>query len=227
MTLSKSCKSKFYKEIMDHIEVTDEMRSRILKNVVLSQEKKRLPFQRFSRYLPVCASLLILAIGALALPQMIDQITNQAPIEGVGSAPGTLPVENCKSINELSRRMGFKVFGLYDFPFEVTSTEYTSYFDELAQITYKGADSQIVYRQSSSAEEKDNSGDYNEYPDVITTDLDGLSLVLKGENGKYILATWYDKTFCYSISCEPGLGQAEIEHLVDEIATEVSEESRK
>ncbi|MEI3187325.1 MAG: hypothetical protein V8S27_05305 [Lachnospiraceae bacterium] len=85
MTLSKSYKNNSYKEIMDRIEVTDEMRSRILNNVVLSSEKKRLPFPRTSRYLSVCASLLILAIGALTLPQMIDRITNQIPIEGVGS----------------------------------------------------------------------------------------------------------------------------------------------
>ena len=51
MTLSKSYKNNSYKEIMDRIEVTDEMRSRILNNVVLSSEKKRLPFPRTSRYL--------------------------------------------------------------------------------------------------------------------------------------------------------------------------------
>lgn len=227
MTLSKSYKNNSYKEIMDRIEVTDEMRSRILNNVVLSSEKKRLPFPRTSRYLSVCASLLILAIGALTLPQMIDRITNQIPIEGVGSVPGTASIETCKSINELSRRMGFKVFGLYDFPFEVTSTEYTSYFDKLAQITYRGADNQIVYRQSSSAEEKDNSGDYNSYSDVIATDIDGFSLILKGDNEKYVLATWYDNDFCYSISMDVGLDQAELKHLVEQIATESSEASRK
>ena len=123
--------------------------------------------------------------------------------------------------------MGFKVFGLYDFPFEVTSTEYTSYFDKLAQITYRGADNQIVYRQSSSAEEKDNSGDYNSYSDVIATDIDGFSLILKGDNEKYVLATWYDNDFCYSISMEVGLDQAELKHLVEQIATESSEASRK
>ena len=48
MTLSKSYKNNSYKEIMDRIEVTDEMRSRILNNVVLSSEKKRLPFPRSS-----------------------------------------------------------------------------------------------------------------------------------------------------------------------------------
>lgn len=227
MTLSKSYKNNSYKEIMDRIEVTDEMRSRILNNVVLSSEKKRLPFPRTSRYLSVCASLLILAIGALTLPQMIDRITNQIPIEGVGNVPGTASIETCKSINELSRRMGFKVFGLYDFPFEVTSTEYTSYFDELAQITYRGANNQIIYRQSSSAEEKDNSGDYNSYSDVIATDIDGFSLILKGDNEKYVLATWYDNDFCYSISMEVGLEQAELKHLVEQIATEASEASRK
>lgn len=227
MTLSKSPRNNSYKEIMDRIEVTDEMRSRILENVVLSQEKKRPSFYRASRYLSVCASLLILAIGALTLPQMVDRITNPPPVEGVGSAPGTSAIETCKSINELSRRMGFKVFGLYDFPFEVKSTEYTSYFDELAQITYRGADNEIAYRQSSRAEETDNSGDYNEYPDVITTELDGLSLILKGENGKYVLAIWYDENFCYSIRTEVGLEREEIEHLVEQIATEVTEESRK
>lgn len=227
MTLNKSPKNNSYKEIMDRIEVTDEMRSRILENVVLSQEKKHFPFQRFSRYLPVCASLLILAIGASTLPQMVNRITNPTPIEGVGGAPGTASIETCKSINELSRRMGFKVFGLYDFPFEVKSTEYTSYFDELAQITYRGADNEISYRQSARGDETDNSGDYNEYPDVITTELSGLPLILKGENGNYVLAIWYDNDFCYSISTEVGLKRAEIEHLVEQIATEVTEESGK
>ena len=209
---------KSYKEIMNRVEMSEEMRNRILKNVSLRQENQPSAFRhfRFPRALSVCASVLILAVGVTVIPQIVKR--NSAPPEyetlGNSGFTASFSMIPCSSLKELSGRVKFQVSGLAQLPFEVTSVEYVSGADEFAQITYTGADNQIVFRQSASL--GDISGDYNTYPDVVQSDYHNFSVTLKGENEKYVLAVWNTDKFSYSISCETGLSQEEMFRLIDQ-----------
>ena len=73
-----------YNEAMEHIEVTPEMRSRILDNIENMDfaEKKRAEIVRFpniKRYATLAACLAVMLVGTLALPNLLD-ISNEPPV---------------------------------------------------------------------------------------------------------------------------------------------------
>ena len=160
-----------YKEIMDNVKVTPEMRRRVL-------------------------------AGALTLPKMT--VSAPEPTPGDEMAHMAVPnIVDCGSLQELSAAVGFEVLDLAELPFEPESISFTSYWGELAEITYEGGRQTLTLRQSAGSE--DNSGDSNEYADVETRDADGLSVSLKGEGGQYALALWTDGGYAYSLCAAPAL----------------------
>lgn len=114
-----------YNEAMEHIEVTPEMRSRILDNIENMDfaEKKRAEIVRFpniKRYATLAACLAVMLVGTLALPNLLD-ISNEPPV-----------IENndiveVSSAEELSKTVGFEVSEPGNLPFEPESVVYTAY----------------------------------------------------------------------------------------------------
>lgn len=71
--------------------------------------------------------------------------------------------------------------------------------DELLEIVYENGDGTITFRKSSG--EGDISGDYNEFSEKNDVDVDGLTVTMKGDDGKVNLATWSKDGYAYSIDC--------------------------
>lgn len=73
----------------------------------------------------------------------------------------------------------------------------------LAQVEYRGENGQTaLLRKSQGAE--DNSGDFDQYPDVKTLDTAGIDVTLKGAEGQFTLALWQEDGFSYSLSLSQG-----------------------
>ena len=111
------------------------------------------------------------------------------------------PVE-CGSAEELSQSIGFEFSDPASLPFEAESAEYYNLFNEIAEATYHSGDMTACCRKSLGTD--DNSGDFNEYPDIVTEDINGHSVTLKGSDGKYVLAVWTDGEYSYSIMLSQG-----------------------
>lgn len=192
-----------YKEIMDNVKVTPEMRRRVLDNVQARMEQQERPRSfTWRRAAAIAACAAVVLAGALTLPKM----TISAPESTPGNEMAHMAVPNivdCGSLQELSAAVGFEVLDLAELPFEPESISFTSYWGELAEITYEGGRQTLTLRQSAGS--KDNSGDSNEYADVETRDADGLSVTLKGEGGQYALALWTDGGYAYSLCAAPAL----------------------
>lgn len=74
-------------------------------------------------------------------------------------------------------------------------------FGSLVQIIYSnGEENKITYRTEQTAD--DISGDYNEYETEETEEINGLSITLKGDGGKYYTAIWNDGIFSYALSAD-------------------------
>lgn len=196
---------KAYDEIMDQVEVTEEMQERILSNIrtqKICREKKILRYRR--KALQAAAGLLlVLTVSACAVRIMRkdawslpEKETEPEPVF-VGNG-----IEECPSVETLSAKVGFPVTDLSGLPFVVDHTEYLSYWGDMAEINYQGADETACYRKSEG--EEDNSGDYNEYAEVQTLEADGFSVTVKGEDGIYRLAVWQKDGYSYSLSLEKG-----------------------
>ena len=197
-----------YSEIMDRIEVTDDMRSRILSNIQAADippetQRKVISFP-IGSYLSVAACLVILLVGAFTLSRIW---TPEPPI-----VQDMFAIVEVPALQELSEAVGFEVHDIIGLPFEVKETLYTAYGHDLAQIEYRGDTQSAIYRKSVGSE--DNSGDYTDYPEAEEISAGGCNLTLKGENGLYVLAIWQNGDYAYSLSLSEGITSEALTELL-------------
>lgn len=222
--------SKKYKEIMDQVRVTDEMKQRILQNVKNEMETPKISRSRFlsygktSRYISAAACIAMLLVGSLTVTRFLDREAMPNPNEsagdmisgeGQGEAMVVNGMEVLDSAQELSQALGFSVTDITDIPFEVKNTEYTNGWNEFAQIVYQGEDSEILFRKARGTD--DISGDYNTYEDVKVVSIHHAEVTLKGESENYSLAIWQQDGFTYSLSMEPSGSEAVFVEMIRSI----------
>lgn len=200
-----------YDEVMEKLEVTPEMRARILQNVETQMAEPRKKPNRLRRFAALAACLAILLVGAAALPKLISSPTPEESETTI--ANGMVEVA---SKEELSEAVGFPVKSAQSLPFFPQSIYYTSYWGEMAQIDYANGGSTACFRQSLG--EEDNSGDWSEYPAQKSLTVNGCAVTLKGEADSYTLAIWQDGTYSYSLSLSAGQPASVWESIVEGVA---------
>lgn len=193
-----------YEEIMEHIEVTEEMRERILQTLEAPEQRavrqNRTWFRRYRQYLAAAACLL-LVLSVWAAPHLL-----QAGRFGGDVTMAVPQIKEVSSVQKLSKAVGFpvsEVTELTGLPFSVEETAYTAYCGELAEITYTGDGQTATYRKSVG--DTDNSGDYNDYALQTEAVFDGVPVLLKGDKDLYPLAVWFRDGYAYSLSLSQGL----------------------
>lgn len=195
---------------MEHLQVTPEMEQRVLEKALAACKEEaapEAPIISLKRYWPMAACLVAVLALAMVLPALLsrqDQQT-QPPVQMVN---GMVTVD---SLEALSQAVNFPVT-LPALPFEPEETVYTSLWGHTAQIVCTGAEGEkALFRQSMGQE--DNSGDYNEYPVVLTP---RKKMTLKGTEEGCTLALWQDSTYSYSLSLTMPLSQEQWEALLQE-----------
>ncbi len=186
-----------YDEVMEKLEVTPEMRARILQNVETQMAEPRKKPNRLRRFAALAACLAVLLVGAMALPKFIS-----SPVPEESETMVANGMVEVTSKEELSEAVGFPVKSAQSLPFFPQSIYYTSYWGEMAQIDYENGGSMACFRQSLG--EEDNSGDWSEYPAQKSLTVNGCVVTLKGEADSYTLAIWQDGTYSYSLSLSAG-----------------------
>lgn len=200
-----------YDEVMEKLEVTPEMRARILQNVETQMAEPCKKPNRLRRFAALAACLAVLLVGAAALPKLISSPTPEESETTI--ANGMVEVA---SKEELSEAVGFPVKSAQSLPFFPQSIYYTSYWGEMAQIDYANGGSMACFRQSLG--EEDNSGDWSEYPAQKSLTVNGCAVTLKGEADSYTLAIWQDGTYSYSLSLSAGQPASVWESIVEGVA---------
>lgn len=208
--------SKSYDEIMKEIQVTDEMRDRILQNIAnteiqkKSSVKKAARFYRWQKYSLTAACLALLLVGAATLPRVWSG--NGQESAGPGNEMNTEELvsgsqwglQECSSAEALSKVAGFPVEDLEKIPFTAQETNYIYLGDGLAEIRYYGAtEERLDYRKSVG--EEDNSGVYMEFDQVQEEDVNGVTVTIKGDADRVYLILWQKDGFSYSIYEEEGI----------------------
>lgn len=185
-----------YDEIMEHIEVTPEIRQRVLRRIreehISPPAHKDLPVPKLKKYLAAAACFVLLLAGTAILPQILDRGEQNPPPLAAGYG-----IEEAASLQELAELTGFAITEEFQLPFTPAETAYASYWRELAQIEYSGEGQSAVFRKSMGTE--DNSGDFSSYDHSAELILDGHSVLLKGNDGAYSLAIWTDGEYAYSL----------------------------
>ena len=208
MTLKKR-----YDEVMDRIEVTDEMRGRILGNIQkieleAAPKSNMIPFPNLKKYLSVAACFVVLLVGVFVAGNKTGIFR---PNDPAVLTPGD-GIVDVGTLKELSAQVGFEVEELNGLPFEVKETTYTVYWQELAEIVYTGEGQTATFRKSVGTE--DNSGDYNAYANVKNIQICSLTATLKGNGDAYTLAIWAADGYAYSLSLSDGISEIEWRDII-------------
>lgn len=201
-----------YDRVMEHVEVSAEMRDRILKNLEKTDFGKKqsivLPFVRYRKYIAIAACFVLLLVGAFAVRNMID-FAHKPPTQVVPD------IAEYGSLGKLSEAVGFKVREVRACPFNPEQITYTAYWKTMAQIVYAGKDDTLVFRMSAGTE--DVSGDYNEYSDVKDCSTGGITVTIKGDDGQYNLAVWESEGYSYSVSITNGIPEKKMLEIVQSV----------
>lgn len=210
--------SKRYDAVMEKIEVTDAMRQRILANLgkmelSTAPRSKAARFPAVKRLMPLAACFILLLAGVLSAHYLMPgETVDPQPSGSVMIGNGIVDVADAAA---LSQAVGFSVKEVSALPFQADTVTYTSFWNELAQVTYTGGGQTLTFRQSLGTE--DNSGNYNVYAETVSHEIAGMDVTLKGDAETYSLAMWSDGQSAYSISAEPGLALAEWETMISGI----------
>lgn len=202
-----------YDKVMEKIEVTPEMRQRILSNIQdmdLSEKKpaKVIHFPKWRQLTTLAACFALMLVGALTLPQMLQQGPDVPPVD-------LAPVEDIVevvSVQELSQAVGFDVADLNNLPFTPEQTTFLSYWQEMAEIVYTGEGQTATYRKAPGI--ADVSGDSNEYTAETVIQAGEQSAVLKGDGEAYVLAIWNDGDYSYSLALSRGIPAGQWETII-------------
>lgn len=195
-----------YREIMDQVEVTEDMRERILDGVEKKRDAQKAGRRRHIRSgLSLAACLALVLLGTAVVPQLFDGGTEEPPQEQTAVANG---MEDVDSASALSEKVGFEVQDLTGLPFVAEHITYTSLWGETAQITYEGENQTVTYRKAPG--EEDISGDYNVYDTVTEKTAGKISVTLKGDGDGYVLALWTADGYSYALSLENPVTEEEL-----------------
>ena len=200
-----------YDEIMDHIQLTDQARQRILRN--LSQaapesSRSKVLRPRLWRQTAALAACLTLVVAGAALwrtlPAQNPPYDPGSSSQIVTAVPGMTEMADRAA---LEAALGFPVEEVTSLPFSVDSVTYLNGFDRYAQITYTGADQTAEFRKAPGTE--DISGDLNVYPAQAQVPVQTWTVTLKGSEDRFALAAWTDGDYAYSLSLSQGVSAGE------------------
>jgi len=186
-----------YNKVIKGIEVTPEMQERILKNISQTHfensAQKVVSIHRYRKYLTIAACFVILIFGSY---QLYD-LTHLSEVTPDPSVTGTMGIVDYNTIDALSEAIGFKMKTIKENPFDIDTTQFTSYWKDLAEIEYTGQSNSIVLRMSYTTE--DVSGDFTVYENIQQYKVNNLDVTLKGNDGQYVLAVWQNEGYSYSL----------------------------
>lgn len=155
---------------------------------------------------------------ALASPMIVACGGSQASEqEGGGQAEQQTGVPNpfvdCSSAYEAAQLAGFEV----NFPESVPGYSqrlYQAIEGQMAQCFYSEGEQSVLIRKAVDDGSGDISGDYNEYDEVSTVNVEGVEVTEKGTGGLVYCAIWGQDGYLFAIDADAGLESDVIESLV-------------
>lgn len=213
-----------YNEIMEYIELTDEMRERILSNV--KAKNKCRCISKIVGGVTAATACAVIVFGAVTVMKNTgyvrknpDKSTIAVTTEAIApTAQDTLTygAESYSSAAELSEKFGTEICDIKTLPFEVKSVSYAIMFNSFAEVDYCGQNGEdCCFRIGKDTE--DISGELDEFTSIENTDINGITVTLKGDDGKYHLASWIRSGRFYSVSLSENMDKEILFRIVVEL----------
>lgn len=140
-------------------------------------------------------------------PAPSAQETQDAEIIGGDNAQIPNPWVDCNTLADAAALAGFD-FTLPEELFTGASNQTIQAVEgEMVQVIYADANDNEIGRVRKAAGSDDVSGDYNDYAENETADVGGVSVNLRGTDGKVFVMTWTAGDFTYSVTVENGMAR--------------------
>lgn len=200
-----------YNELMSRIEMTPQMKARILEKLEKSSPNK-LKKSNVNK---------IIYFGIVAAAACLVLVVGSAIMKNNSITPNNQKVDSCiytediySSAAELAKASGKDIKDLHDIPFDVKKTKYVLITNQIAQISYFDEhENEICYRMTKG--EEDNSGVYDEFEKEDTVNINGIDVTIKGNNGNASVATWTVSGYSYSIYATSDISVDEMKKMIE------------
>lgn len=215
--------SKAYKEIMGKIEITDDMRERILQNIQTTDFQKKTKMIHFPKnrkwiLAAACFAVLVVSVGifrSVVYNYGVWKDNNLvSPDDDWHYFRINPEIMQFSSAEELSEEVGFEVCDLPELPFEVQSAEYGTYGTD-AKITYYGNEEWVFYQKKLliSIDSYYTDPD-SQYEDITDVSIKDVCVTLKGAGGLYTCACWEKDGYSYDLEFSIGKTRKEILRVI-------------
>ena len=156
---------------------------------------------------------------------------DKAAVNKVGEAGGGAAADSCSgymvrsvaeprisSIEDIENIVGYPVKTPHYMPdgYELESMGVTA--GNTVQMSYTAPDDEITYRteKNDSGEERDISGNYEEYETVSTESINGNDVTVKSSGDSYYNAVWNDEN-SYSIDSSNGIEKNDMVKIIESV----------
>lgn len=87
--------------------------------------------------------------------------------------------------------------------------------DEMIQVIYQNGDSSVTVRKEAGS--GDISGDYNQYAQSETVEVNGATVTMRGENSLVMVAVWENDGYTYAVTSGTGMSAAAMTALIQSV----------
>lgn len=220
--------SDLYKEIMEQVKVTEEMRNRILKNIdeadYTKAKRKVIRFNASVWIKTVAAACIVMLVGAMFITESKKgKVPDKTP-QKVTSEQGSLPndvlvgtnIMEYETVKELSEAAGFGIEDISCEIFNVVKKSYILNPDGIAEIDYQGKKQTMIFSKSKGKIDKND-----DYLSCEKTEKRQFgrwkNVTVKEDNNKVYLAVWNDGKYSYSLEFTEGISTNALEKVMKKI----------
>ena len=197
-------------------DIPDEYIESALPGEQKKETGKVISFFRRREFTVIAAATLLLILAFTLAPGLLR------PAEDPGQEQVTNPFVTYQSLEEAQEAAGFTLS--VPESFEGAGRREIAVIDgRIIDVTYlDGEDNRVLTIRKGTGEE-DISGDYNEYPQEDVTELEGLSVTVRGDGKRIFLALWQEEGYSYAVSIDKGGTQDQLKEIMKTVMRQVSE----
>lgn len=123
------------------------------------------------------------------------------------------PFAECETIEEAEKLAGFDLVIPEKVPEGFSDKNISAIQDEMIDITYDNGEDKLCIRKGKGTD--DISGDYTQYDEISTVEVNNRSVTLKGSGDKINVAVWQDGDYTYSIVVNSGEAGIDSNVIID------------
>jgi hypothetical protein len=197
-------------------DISDEYIESALPGRQKKEKGKVISFFRRREFMGLAAAALLLILAFTLAPGLLR------PAEDPGQEQVANPFVTYQSLEEAEKAAGFALPAPESF--EGAGRREIAVIDgRIIDVTYlDGEDNRVLTIRKGTGEE-DISGDYNEYPQEDVTELEGLSVTVRGDGKRIFLALWQEEGYSYAVSFDKGGTQDQLKEIMKTVMRQVSE----